>query len=818
MPDGSIKLLLQIDRENPPSTAVSDRIQLTVKATEIVPPGDDPFQSKQSQVGYPFSIETFISINIVDVDDNVPTFYKLTAAGNVDSKVETQAFTVDLSEDASVGSAVQNLNIFVEDLDKDENAHFFLKIDDSNVPFTLSVAEIFESSTVDVRIIGLEDLDYESDKKSYSFKIQAVDSTDSVLSEADITINLLDSNDNSPVFVTSPVVFSVSEDASVGVLVGTLLATDADSGTNKNIAYSLNDDNEFFEVLPTGEVLVKSELDRETRDLHYLTFTATDGGGKATSTTGEITVTDINDNSPTWIRDSYFVATKENDELFELEIQAEDADEGLNSEIEYSILSGEYSDLFVVTNSENNIATLKPNQPLDTETIGVDCVNSDKTISLVVQARDKGNPRLSSDVTVDITIQDTNDNPPIFGSNNPKFAQVGELSRQGTPIATLSAYDEDSCSPNNNIDYSVSGDNSVNFLIDSNGLLQVRNAYLDRDEQELYEVAVMATDFGNPRLSSTFVIQVQLTDTNDEPPVFGNMPADCIIEENSGSDTNICQVTATDNDENSNLEYRIRQYTCYDENNLKVDESECKDWFLMTTVNQTSEQIGMISVAEDDKIDREKVETIDLTIEVEDLNAVEGYSQVVVDVVRITVTDVNDNNPAFQNRQQDSYEIDENTLNTIVGEVSATDADKNENAKITYSVGDQFSDYFIIDSESGEFKTSTSEVYALDRETMGSIISVTFVATDNGSPQLQASISVPVTIRDTNDNEPTITNLPDTITVKEGVISGEELFKVNATDNDEGRNADLKYFILETNVPFVIGETDGVISGEELFK
>ena len=60
---------------------------------------------------------------------------------------------------------------------------------------------------------------------------------------------------------------------------------------------------------------------------------------------------------------------------------------------------------------------------------------------------------------------------------------------------------------------------------------------MDRDEQELYEVAVVATDFGNPRLNSTFVIQIQLTDTNDEPPVFGNMPNDCIIEENSISGT-----------------------------------------------------------------------------------------------------------------------------------------------------------------------------------------------------------------------------------------------------------------------------------------
>ena len=75
--------------------------------------------------------------------------------------------------------------------------------------------------------------------------------------------------------------------------------------------------------------------------------------------------------------------------------------------------------------------------------------------------------------------------------------------------------------------------------------------------------------------------------------------------------------------------------------------------------------------------------------------------------------------------------------------------------------------FFILISKTGEFKTSQSELYMLDRETMGSMINVTFIATDNGEPQLQTSITVPITIRDTNDNKPIISNLPDTITVKE---------------------------------------------------
>merc|ERR1719376_1268365 len=793
MPDGSIKLLLQIDRENPPSTAVSDRIQLTVKATEIVPPGDDPFQSKQSQVGYPFSIETFISINIVDVDDNVPTFYKLTAAGNVDSKVETQAFTVDLSEDASVGSAVQNLNIFVEDLDKDENAHFFLKIDDSNVPFTLSVAEIFESSTVDVRIIGLENLDYESDKKSYSFKIQAVDSTDSVLSEADITINLLDSNDNSPVFVSSPVVFSVSEDASVGVLVGTLLATDADSGTNKNIAYSLNDENEFFEVLPTGEVLVKSELDRETRDLHYLTFTATDGGGKVTSTTGEITVTDTNDNSPTWIRDSYFL----------------------------SILANEYSKYFQIVSTQINTALLQPTQAIDLENINGDCTNGGKFVSTIIIATDKGIPSKSSNTAVDITIQDLNEFSPVFSTSTPTNASVDEMSLQGTFVAQLQATDNDACSPNNIIDYSIEGENVINFDITNNGTLQVRNEFLNREEKEFYQVDVIASDFGNPRKSTTFSIQVQLLDVNDEKPVFDNIPNNCEISENAAVLTDVCQIRAVDSDENSNLMYKITSYSCFDENENIVGGDNCNNWFDIQTITEGPDKVGQVKVANGVVIDRERVELVEITIEVEDLNAIDGADQVITTSLEISIVDEDDNLPTFTSSGSFEASIKEGSaVGSIVQglDLFVEDLDKDELSHFFLKLSDDTLPFEL--SKSEVFRSSFFDIVVKNSEQLDfdsdiKQYELKIQATDSGDVVL-SEFDITIKLLDSNDNSPVFVTSPVVFSVPEDANIGDVVGVLDATDADSGINKDLNYGLNAENEFFSVLPTGEVLVKSEL--
>merc|ERR1719376_1989225 len=821
MPDGSIKLLLQIDRENPPSTAVSDRIQLTVKATEIVPPGDDPFQSKQSQVGYPFSIETFISINIVDVDDNVPTFYKLTAAGNVDSKVETQAFTVDLSEDASVGSAVQNLNIFVEDLDKDENAHFFLKIDDSNVPFTLSVAEIFESSTVDVRIIGLEDLDYESDKKSYSFKIQAVDSTDSVLSEADITINLLDSNDNSPVFVSSPVVFSVSEDAYIGDIVGVLQAIDSDSGVNGNITYSLNDENEFFQVLSTGEVLVKSELDRETRDLHYLTFTATDGGGKVTSTTGEITVTDINDISPTWIRDSYFLSILDNDDSFELEIKVEDLDSGLNGEVEFSIETSEYSNYFQVVSTQINTALVQPTQAIDLENINGDCTNGGKIISIVIIATDKGIPSKSSNTAVDITIQDLNEFSPVFSTSTPTNASVNEMSLPGTFVAQLQATDNDACSPNNIIDYSIEGENVINFDITNNGTLQVRNEFLNREEKEFYQVDVIASDFGNPRKSTTFSIQVQLLDVNDETPVFDNIPNNCEIVENSAALDDVCQIRAIDSDENSNLMYKITSYSCFDENENIVGGDNCNNWFDIQTITEGPDKVGQIKVANGVVIDRERVELVEITIEVEDLNAIDGADQVITTSLEISIIDEDDNLPTFTTSGSFEASIKEGSaVGSIVQglDLFVEDLDKDEFSHFFLKLSDDVLPFEL--SKSEVFRSSFFDIVVKNSEQLDfdsdiKQYDLKIQATDSGDVVL-SEFDITIKLLDSNDNSPVFVASPVVFIVPEDANIGDVVGVLDATDADSGTNKNIIYGLNADNEFFEVSPTGEVFVKSEL--
>ena len=77
-----------------------------------MPPGDDPFQSKQSDVGYPFSIETSISINIVDVDDNVPTFYKYFLCLVLDDWYYTRKLKNCKNDNVDVKLLRNNNNIF----------------------------------------------------------------------------------------------------------------------------------------------------------------------------------------------------------------------------------------------------------------------------------------------------------------------------------------------------------------------------------------------------------------------------------------------------------------------------------------------------------------------------------------------------------------------------------------------------------------------------------------------------------------------------------------------------------------------------------
>ena len=153
-----------------------------------------------------------------------------------------------------------------------------------------------------------------------------------------VTITVSDVNNYAPYFLSDLYEASVYEDQPSTQLV-TVLAFDQDSGSNANIKYSITAGNigNVFAIDPiAGIVTTISSLDREATSFYSLSITATDGGSSPLSDTAtvEITVNDINDNSPVWSKtlvSSYSVL-----ENFTLgatvgSISATDADAGTNA-------------------------------------------------------------------------------------------------------------------------------------------------------------------------------------------------------------------------------------------------------------------------------------------------------------------------------------------------------------------------------------------------------------------------------------------------------------------------------------------------------
>lgn len=110
------------------------------------------------------------------------------------------------------------------------------------------------------------------EQAQYVITIGADDGS-AALSTAVITINVLDVNDNAPMFV-SPALFFVSEAAPMGTLVSTLVAQDGDAGTNGTVAYnyeptSLHQDT--FHLFGNGTLIVAdpSSFDAESTVTEY---------------------------------------------------------------------------------------------------------------------------------------------------------------------------------------------------------------------------------------------------------------------------------------------------------------------------------------------------------------------------------------------------------------------------------------------------------------------------------------------------------------------------------------------------------------------
>uniref|UniRef100_A0A8D0QTT7 Protocadherin Fat 4 n=1 Tax=Sus scrofa TaxID=9823 RepID=A0A8D0QTT7_PIG len=561
-------------------------------------------------------------------------------------------------------------------------------------------------------------------------------------------------------------------------LVAAILATDDDSGVNGEITYIVNEDDEdgiFFLNPVTGVFNLTRILDYEAQQYYILTVRAEDGGGQFTTVRVYFNILDVNDNPPIFSLNSYSTSLMENLPLGStvLVFNVTDADDGINSQLAYSIASGDSLGQFTVDKK----GVLKVLKALDRE--------SQSFYNLVVQVHDLPQlpaSRFTSTAQVSIILLDVNDNPPTFLS--PKLTYIPENTPIDTIVFKAQATDPDS-GPNSYIEYTLLNPSGNKFSIGTiDGEVRLTGE-LDREEVSNYTLTVVATDKGQPSLSSSTEVIVMVLDINDNNPVFAQAVYKVEINENTLTGTDIVQVSAADGDEGTNGQVRYG-----------IVDGNANQEFRIDSVT------GTITVAK--RLDREKTPTYLLTVQATDRGSTPRTD---TSTVSIVLLDINDFVPIFELSPY-SVHVPENlgTLPRTILQVVARDDDQGSNSKLSYVLSGANEDSAFTLSASGELRVTQS----LDRETKEHFV-LSITATDSGSPALTGTGTINVIVDDINDNIPTFASKMYFTTIPEDAPTGTDVLMVNASDADASINAVISYRIIGGNSQFTINPSTGQI-------
>ena len=683
-------------------------------------------------------------VNISLLNDNPPVFQRFAYQGRVlENAVDVIVTTVLASDaDSSEGQFADQGIVRYQILSGNDEGTF--QIDPSTGAISVRVPRDREASTVNPVLT-----------------VQAFNpvelATPTALPTAFVIITVADVNDNSPQFLGVPYLYQVTEHAQLGTLVGVVMASDDDVGSNSEVEYSIvqgNFNSVFAIGRDSGEISVASSmsLDRERAPIITLSVTATDGGSPQTSNTSLVAIEllDINDNAPEFSALTYTQSVPESVgvDVSVLTVAAMDADATSNADVVYS-LSG--TSVFEVNNISGLITTLAP---LDRESVFEH--------RFTVTATDAGLPSLSATAQVVITVLDQNDNGPVF--QLPAYSvSVLESVPVGQPVGEgVVATDLDSGS-NAVIRYSIL--DQVPFTIGTETGLITISASLDREDQDVYNFTVTATDTGSPARSASVPYTVAILDANDNSPMFLQAAYSAQLQENAPTFTTVGTIEAQDRDEGRNA---LVSYSLVDG----------RGTFLIDSV--TGEVFTIASV------DFEQLSLYVLDIQASD-DGVPPLSSITT--LSIAITDENDNVPIFDVSDY-RFAVAENLGNGVIGGVSARDDDNGSNADITYSITDSEVEdiVFQVDAMSGIL----SLVTPLDREMQASY-NFSIIARDSGTSPLSSLALVSVTVLDVNDNPPVFSQPTYSTTRSEDITTGSTLLAVQATDQDIGANGDVTY-------------------------
>ena len=663
-----------------------------------------------------------VHLKILDINDETPVFdpnsmsLSLSELTPVNTSKPLRS-AVDLDKGANNGVASYSFSSFLPPADV---AHFQLV---SNM----------STNTVSLKLVKA--LDHET-KDHYTLHVLAKDAGNPIRTGTlTVDIEVIDENDNKPLFEHATLNVSVTEDISVGKSIITLRATDKDSGKYGQVQYALSEPttyiNDHFSVDPvSGELRVKQRLNFEAGNSEKTIYiVASDQGETAQSSTATVylTIQDAGNNpphiSPTILSEELSPNTLLVSELANIDkaimyIGVTDSDSGDNGNVSCSIINTFFG---IKRNSQNdnNVGyTVFVQRELDRET--------QPQHNLSVSCSDLGG--LSSSVDFKVVVKDENDHTPVFDTYL-YHASIKENNTYGAEILRLKATDQDA-GENARISYQVNNTKDFEVVIENDVAVVRALTILDREKYSQKVFQVLAVDHGKIARTGTATVQLDIIDINDMKPEFSQARYVFHVAERQESNTHVDYVTAVDEDQDDAQRLRYEMVPAFSDNGtspvpfIVLDNGEIK-----TTM----------------ELDRETRDTYVFKVRAVD-HGVPPLSST-VDVV-VMVDDVNDNVPVFvfptsSNNSVTAFnEVSDKEIARLVG----VDQDAGINQELIYFIVEGNPDgVFFLDANSGKLSI-IKYVHIEAQKKFNLLVSIY----DKGKPQLSTKETLTVTLLSTN--------------------------------------------------------------------
>ncbi|XP_063447083.1 fat-like cadherin-related tumor suppressor homolog [Mytilus trossulus] len=652
-----------------------------------------------------------VTVHIEDVNNNVPNFLNSSYQFNV----------VENVNNTQIGK------VQAKDSDRGNNSKIQYKLLSSEWDHNLNV----DIQTGAISVSGSLDREQlDSTHGKIYFVVMAIDQgTPSLTGTSEVIVEVMDVNDNCPKFpgdgrkytyiiteLTKPVNFHTAE------------AIDKDSDVSNNkIEYSLTSGGSYFMIHQNGSLSAKHNLKMEntTNGKFKIVINAKNskfcGHISDASQEVEVVLEDVNDHFPIMAKKIFSINLPESfltgsSIMNKQRIKATDADTDKRyNTVTYWITGGNNNSTFVIYHYTGDIILAKQldyddggQRSYTLEVSAIDCLDSVD-----------GHCNHSDTATVKIGVADINDNKPTF-TKDVYRCTVSENSTVPIAGCNLIVTDLDT---GINGQYDVSVKNDTRFQIKRTGSLWqvvvVKALDFDR-EQKIYYLNVTAEDKGTPSLQSSVLVEVVVTNINDNEPYFISAPYTFTIPEDIETNVLIGRVMADDVDHDK-LTFSVTG------SDFKVDNVTGNLYTNAVFVNKLNSLYFHVSV-----FDGRHTTTTNVTVHIED---------------------VNNNVPHFLNSSY-QFNVVENVNNTQIGKVLATDSDRGNNSEIQYKLLSSEWDHNLkVNIQTGAISVSGS----LDREQLDSThgkIYVVVMAIDQGTPSLTGTTEVIVEVLDANDNCP----------------------------------------------------------------